>query len=88
VPNPASVTVRAASVADPSKCGTAFVTLNGPVTVSVQPTTATVEAGGGQPFSALVTGTVNTTVTWAVDGGAANGTITDCCISNATITTA
>lgn len=38
------------------------------VAVSVAPTTASVRAGAGQPFTASVTGTSNTSVTWSVNG--------------------
>ncbi len=39
-----------------------------PITVSVTPTQATVKAGASQLFSAIVTGTTNTAVTWQVNG--------------------
>src|SRR4051794_29755681 len=38
------------------------------VVVSVTPTSATVQTGSTQQFSASVTGTSNTTVTWSVNG--------------------
>jgi len=47
----------------------------GTVIVSVSPATASVALGETQQFLAEVTGTANTTVTWAVDNGAAWGTI-------------
>jgi Fe-S cluster assembly iron-binding protein IscA len=80
VPNPPQVFVTATSVADPTKSGTATVTIVPPVSVSVSPKTATVLAGGQQQFTATVAGTPNTTVTWSLAGtgcsGAACGTIT------------
>ncbi|MCK4411946.1 MAG: Ig-like domain-containing protein [Candidatus Eisenbacteria sp.] len=81
LPDPATATVRATSVADPARSATATVTLSDPeipppVTVSVQPEQATLALGETQQFSAQVTGTTNTTVTWSVDGGAVAGSIT------------
>ncbi|HSY12375.1 MAG TPA: hypothetical protein VK976_09315 [Verrucomicrobiae bacterium] len=70
------ITVTAISVADPTKSANATVTVN-PVsspppppviTVTIAPTTATVGAGQTQQFTATVTGTTNTGVTWSVDG--------------------
>ena len=46
-----------------------------PVVVSVEPATATVEVGQTRQFTATVTGTANQGVSWLVDGGAADGTI-------------
>jgi hypothetical protein len=66
-----AVTVTATSVDDPTRSGSAQVTITAPppVGVTVSPTTATVPANGGtQPFTATVTNTTNTTVTWAVNG--------------------
>jgi hypothetical protein len=45
------------------------------ITVSVSPASPTVAVGNTDQFTATVTGTTNTAVTWAVTGGAANGTI-------------
>src|SRR5260370_463510 len=45
------------------------------VTISVAPTAVSVAVGNTQQFTATVTGTSNTAVTWSVAGGAANGTI-------------
>lgn len=46
-----------------------------PVTVTVTPATASVNAGLTVQFTAAVANSTNTAVTWAVTGGAANGTI-------------
>ena len=46
------------------------------VTVTIAPAAATVVIGQTQTFSATVSGTTNNSVTWAVTGGAANGSIT------------
>ncbi|GAC1662197.1 MAG: hypothetical protein NVS9B4_15570 [Candidatus Acidiferrum sp.] len=43
--------------------------------MSVSPTPTTVAVTQTKQFSAAVTGTANTSVTWSVNGGAANGTI-------------
>ncbi|MBI3405537.1 MAG: DUF4091 domain-containing protein, partial [Acidobacteria bacterium] len=68
VPSPATVTVTATSVADNTKSGTATVTVQPGVTVSVNPPTATLVPNGPQTFTATVTGTGNTVVTWSVNG--------------------
>jgi hypothetical protein len=78
LPNPVTATVRATSVADPSRSATATVTIDdgtGTVNVSVTPPTATVLLNATQQFSAQVTGTTNTAVTWTVDEGANWGTV-------------
>jgi uncharacterized protein YjdB len=62
-----------------SACGSGSVTneagLGQDVTVTVSPDGTTVAAGGTQVFTASVTGTANTAVTWAVQEGAAGGAI-------------
>lgn len=68
--------VKATSVADPSASDTATVTVSGgTVTVSVSPKTVTLAALASQQFSATVTGTPNTSVTWTVDE-AGGGSVT------------
>jgi uncharacterized protein YjdB len=65
-------TVRATSVADPSKFAVATVTVTAtppPVGVTVSPTTASLQTGATQQFTANVTGTSNTAVTWTATGG-------------------
>jgi hypothetical protein len=47
----------------------------GSVTVSVTPPSASVAVRAQQQFTAKVTGTSNTAVTWSVTGGSADGTI-------------
>src|SRR5438094_965300 len=70
VPSPATVTVRAVSQADATKSASAQVTITAPtaVSVTISPTSATVGAGGMQQFTATVTNTNNTAVTWQVNG--------------------
>ncbi len=80
VPTPATVTVRATSVADSTKSATATVTVQSVVQVTVSPPTATVTAGTQRQFTAFVSGTTNTAVTWRVNnivgGNTTVGTIT------------
>ena len=70
VPSPATVTVSAVSAADPTKSGTATVTVTAAtgVAVSVKPGRSAITKGQTQQFTATVTGSANTTVTWSVDG--------------------
>jgi hypothetical protein len=69
-PNTAgSYTVTATSAADPTKSASATVTVTAPVVISVSPTVASLPTGGTQQFTAMVTGTTNTGVTWAAQGG-------------------
>lgn len=71
VPNPAKVTVIATSQADPTKSGSATVTVVSSATgivVSVQPVSASVSDFRTQQFTAAVNGTTNTAVTWQVNG--------------------
>jgi hypothetical protein len=67
-PTPASVTVVAASVVDPSASAAASVAIGANVSVSVTPTNVSLLAGSTQQFSATVAGTSNTTVAWSVSG--------------------
>jgi len=66
--------VIATSVADPTKSGSAIITV--PVAVSVFPSPATVFLGAMQTFTANVAGTNNMAVTWTIQEGAAGGSIT------------
>jgi hypothetical protein len=69
-----NVTVTATSQADPSKTATATVTLT-PVTVTVTPATVSLGSLQTQQFTATVTGSANTAVTWSIPPGT-QGTIT------------
>jgi uncharacterized protein (DUF1800 family) len=81
---PASpVTVTAVSQADSTKKASATVGINTPppvVAISITPTAASLATSATQQFTATVTGTANTAVTWQVNnvagGDPANGTIT------------
>ncbi len=75
VPSPATVTVTATSVADPTKSASANVAIVAAVAVllSISPTSASVPTSGTQLFTASVTGTSNTAVTWSVSGAGCGG---------------
>jgi hypothetical protein len=79
LPNPPFVTVTATSVADPTKSASASLTIAQQIGITISPTTAQVVEGQTKQFSATVTGTTNTAVTWSVSGtgcsGSACGTI-------------
>jgi Big-like domain-containing protein len=60
--------VTAVSAADPTKSASATVTVNPAVGVAISPTSAIVGVNATQQFSATVSGTTNTAVTWSVDG--------------------
>jgi len=80
LPNPAIVYVTATSKADSTKSAKATVNLVSKINVTVTPTSAKVNLGATQQFTAQVTGTTVTSVSWSVSGagcsGAACGTIT------------
>jgi 6-phosphogluconolactonase (cycloisomerase 2 family) len=89
VPNPATVTVTAISSADNTKTGSATVTVTAAPTISVTvgPATAPVQVNATQQFTATVTGTANTAVTWQA-GGVNGGNATVGTISNTGLYTA
>ncbi|MBS2021171.1 MAG: Ig-like domain-containing protein, partial [Deltaproteobacteria bacterium] len=66
------------SAADTSKTATATITVVAQtvVGISVSPTAPSVAVSATQQFTATVTGTSNTDVTWSITQGAAGGTIT------------
>ena len=72
-PNTAGTyTVKATSVADTTKTSTATVTVTStppPVGIFINPTSASVQTGATQQFTATVTGTSNKSVTWSATGG-------------------
>jgi len=61
--------VYATSLADPSKTGVAFVKVVKEVAVAVTPATVKLTPGGVQQFTATVTGTTSTQVTWGAERG-------------------
>lgn len=71
--------VEAQSVADPTQLATAAVTVQpppAPVLVAIAPASAALDACQSATFTATVTGSSNTAVTWSVLEGAAGGTVT------------
>lgn len=68
-PLTSTVTVTAASVADPAKRGAVPVTIHTFISVNVSPSPSVgVALEGSQQFTATVTGTLNQNVTWLVNG--------------------
>ena len=80
-PSPPTVTIRATSVADPSKSAAVNVTINALIAVIVLPEAASVPLEGTQQFSATVGGVADQAVDWSVNGmvggDATVGTITN-----------
>jgi hypothetical protein len=79
LPSPATVTVRATSVADTTKYAEAQITLvaaGSQIQLYIDPVEAEVVASKTQLFTAILSGSTNTAVTWEVVGGSANGSIT------------
>jgi hypothetical protein len=69
VPTPNSVTVMAQSVQDTTKSGTFSITINPEnVQISVSPPSVSLQLNGTQKFSVNVTGTVNQSFTWTING--------------------
>jgi len=65
-----SHTVKATSQADPTKSASSVVTIQAPaqVLISLSPGATSLAPGGSVGFTATVTNTANTAITWAVDG--------------------
>ena len=61
-----AVTITAVSVADPTKSGNASVSIAAPISIS--PLTTAINLGGTVQFTATVTFSTNTAVTWQVNG--------------------
>jgi hypothetical protein len=68
-PSGGTYTVTATSAGDTSKSASATVTVSQPIAVSLSPTSVSLQSGGQQQFSASVSGTTNTAVTWTTSGG-------------------
>jgi len=81
VPSPNTVTVTATPVFTVAEAGSAIVTIESApkVAISLSPNTAQVAVNAQQQFTATVTGSANTAVTWKVSGsgcvGSSCGTI-------------
>ncbi|MBL9037911.1 MAG: hypothetical protein JNG84_05280 [Archangium sp.] len=69
--------VVATPQANPAKFVEATVTVNPGIGVQITPALVTLSPNGMQAFTATVTGTANTMVTWAVQEGAPGGTVTN-----------
>jgi hypothetical protein len=83
VPNPPQVSVTATSQADTTKSATATVTvIPAPPTVTVSPSSAQVDVFGTQQFTAIVSNTTNTAVSWQVNGIAGGSQATGYISSN------
>jgi hypothetical protein len=68
IPSPATVTVTAASEADPTKAGSALVTIACAVPNAIAPPSAQVALGQLQMFTATVCGAAGAQVAWDVNG--------------------
>lgn len=69
--SPINVSVHAKSNVEPSAIGTSAVTVVNPpppVAITISPTTTSVRVGRTRQFTATVTNTTNTAVTWMVNG--------------------
>jgi hypothetical protein len=75
MPSPATLLVTVTSVANPTKSASANVTVvaAAAVLLSISPTTASVPTAGTDSFTATVTGTTNTAVTWNLSGAGCSG---------------
>jgi len=73
IPNPPSITVTATAQADSTKSASSTLVIGSGITVAVLPANPQVLLGQGQAFSATVTGTNNTAVTWSVSGAGCSG---------------
>jgi hypothetical protein len=67
-PSPARVQIIATPQADPSKAASVFVAILPVVGVSISPSSATVALGAAEALHATVTGALDATVTWDVNG--------------------
>jgi len=76
VVTPATFTVRAVSIADPTKSAVAKISVPS-ISLSVEPSRAEVEVGGSKQFRAHLKNTKVDSVLWEVMGGAESGTISD-----------
>jgi hypothetical protein len=76
IPLQQTVTVAAASAADPTKVATAIITLLPTVSITVTPSSATLSASQTAQFNASLSGTTNPNVTWSLSpavGSVTNG---------------
>jgi Fe-S cluster assembly iron-binding protein IscA len=94
LPNPASLTLKATSIADTTKSGSSTITVTAaplPISVAVNPPSTSVQVSATAPFSAtLQNDTQNKGVTWSLSGagcsGASCGTLTNVTTASVTYT--
>jgi hypothetical protein len=67
-PLPTAISITAVSQVDTTKSGSASVVLHSALRVAVSPNPASVETYGSQLFTATVSGSSNSAVTWKVNG--------------------
>jgi len=72
-PTPPSVNVTATSLADPTRSGSSLAAISANVKVSITPTSVHLSTGQTTQFTAAVTGTTNTKVTWSLSGSGCSG---------------
>jgi len=89
VPSPAAVTVKATSQADSSKSGTATVTVDSGISVTLSPAAVSIGTSETQQFTATVAGTANLNVNWFVNDVAGGNTTFGqiCVVGNPVCTT-
>jgi hypothetical protein len=73
-PNPSFVLVTATSVADSTKSSSSTVTITERIAVSISPSSAQIAVGAKRQFTAKVTGTAITGVSWSITGAGCSGT--------------
>jgi hypothetical protein len=82
VPSPNPAVIEVASSADPGKNKTASVTVTDSIVVGLSPSSASVALGATQVFTATISGTTNSALSWYVNGvlkgNSAQGTLTAC----------
>ena len=85
VPNPNPAAIEVASAADPSKNKAAVLTVTDSIAVTLSPASKTLAPGGTEMFTATISGTTNTGLTWYVNGmkngNSTQGTLTACTTS-------
>lgn len=72
-PSPSFIFVTATSVADSTKSSSAMVTIAQQIAVSILPASVQIAVGAKGQFTAKVTGTAITGVTWSVSGAGCSG---------------
>ena len=81
LPSPVAVTVRATSQANAAISNTATVTLTSSANISLSPSAATLAVSHTQMFTANISGSANTNVTWQVGGvPGGNSTVGQICV--------